>query len=92
MTIGAADATTGVGNEVNFRTAFAQSVRGTGTDAITSITINKTTKAKLSGAYFSPTVFANATLYVPASLVSAYRADSNWSNFTHIEAIPTNNE
>lgn len=90
VVIGAPGATTGASNEVNFRTAFAASANGNGTDAITSITINKTVKAKLSGAYFSSTVFSNATLYVPANLVSAYRSDSNWGNFTHIEAIPTN--
>lgn len=60
--------------------------------ALTSITCYATTPpSQTSSTAFggnNSSVYTNATLYVPASSISAYKAANVWKNFTNIKMIP----
>ncbi|MBR1803939.1 MAG: leucine-rich repeat protein [Muribaculaceae bacterium] len=45
-----------------------------------------------TGNHFAAEAYANATLYVPASALDAYKAHELWQKFQHIEGIDTGDE
>lgn len=56
--------------------------------SLTSITCKAMTPPSISSATFDSDRYTNATLYVPADAVEAYKSAAYWKNFTNIKAIP----
>ena len=56
--------------------------------AITMITCTAFTPPTISSDVFDSSVYSNATLYVPSSAKQAYKADSVWKKFYHINTFP----